>query len=380
MPSFSSIVAQIGNDIASGIESIITKIYNDLKADGLICYASGSLIRTAQGDVPVESLQIGDELVTSSGALRPIRWIGHRTVECSRYDQPRLYWPVRIAANAFGAGKPSRDLFVSPAHAVCVPVLDEVLVPASSLINGANVEQVEIESVTYWHVELDSHDVIIANNLPAESYLDVGNRGFFVESETVDMNASPDGVRHTTADFCRPFLTQGAVVDAVRSRLRDRALAAGWTIDEEPLGNVHVLADGVLIVPQTDGLTARFLVPADAKDVRLVSDTTVPATIVDSADQRILGVCLKNVSIDDGLTGKRDVRLDDETLGHGLYDVEFAGATATRWTNGHVRLPATLWDGCRGHFFLRVELAGSAVPRWVAPERAVEHVPLATCA
>ena len=363
MPSFSSIVMQIGNDIATGIENIIIKVYDDLKAD-FTCYASGTLIRTPRGDVAVETLRVGDEVVTSTGVVRPIRWLGHRKVDCARHPDPRQCWPVRIAAHAFADNKPSRDLFVSPAHAICV---SDVLIPASSLINGANVEQIETAEVTYWHVELDSHDVLLANGLPAESYIDMGNRAFFVESGSVDLRAVPDAVVRTTADFCRPFATEGAVVDTIRSDLRARALSAGWTIDATPLAHIHALADGVLIAPQTDGLVARFLIPADAKDVRLVSDTTVPANIVDSPDQRVLGVCLSSLSVDDGLSTKRKIRLDDGTLGHGFHEVEYSGETATRWTNGRARLPASLWDGCRGHFFLRVGLANGAVARWVAP-------------
>ncbi len=36
-------------------------------------------------------------------------------------------------------------------------------------------------SVTYWHVELDAHDILLAEGLPAESYLDWGDRPFFTE-------------------------------------------------------------------------------------------------------------------------------------------------------------------------------------------------------
>ena len=391
MPSFNSILQQIyseaelliseGKLALSQFETFVTQVYDEIT--GMTCYAEGTLIRTAQGDVPVEKLQVGDQLVTSTGAVRPIRWLGHRTVDCARHEQPRLCWPVKIAANAFGQSKPSQDLYVSPAHAICVSVLDEILVPASSLINGANVSQVEMGSVTYWHIELESHDVILANNLPAETYIDMGNRSFFVESGTVDLAATPDANLRTVEDFCRPFVTDGPAIDAIRARLRDRALAAGWSVDETPLGNVHVVADGTLISPETDGLTARFVVPADAKDVRIISDTTVPATIVDSADQRILGICLKKIAVDDGLSCQRELGLDDASLDRGFYDAELSGDVATRWTNGHVRLPATLWDGCRGHFFLRLELASNAVPRWVEPvaPAAVAKVPhLALCA
>ena len=45
-----------------------------------------------------------------------------------------------------------------------------------ALVNGTTITQVEVDEVTYWHVELDSHDVILAEGPPAESYLEMGNR------------------------------------------------------------------------------------------------------------------------------------------------------------------------------------------------------------
>ena len=67
-------------------------------------------------------------------------------------------------------------------HAICVDILGKVLIPAGVLIDGTSVRQLEVDVVTYWHVELDSHDILLAENLPCESYLDLGNRGFFKEA------------------------------------------------------------------------------------------------------------------------------------------------------------------------------------------------------
>ncbi len=80
---------------------------------------------------------------------------------------------------AFGDGLPIRDLILSPGHAVFV---DGVLVPVGPLVNGATIVQEEVESVRYFHVELDAHDVILAEGLPCESYLDDANRETFANS------------------------------------------------------------------------------------------------------------------------------------------------------------------------------------------------------
>ena len=191
-------------------------------SDTAPCFSSRTAIMTVRGAVAVEHLAVGDDILTASGATRTIRWIGHRKVDCRACRRELM--PIRIAAGAFGRGVPARDLYLSPGHAICVDVLGTVLIPASLLANGASIAQVEVDEVTYWHVELDSHDVILAENLPCESYLDMANRAFFVESGVVAVAALPDADRsvRTHADFCLPFVDGGALLDAVRERLAVR--------------------------------------------------------------------------------------------------------------------------------------------------------------
>ena len=62
-------------------------------------------------------------------------WIGSRTIDCNRHPKPATVWPVRVSAGAFGAGRPVRDLYLSPDHAVFV---NEVLVPVKLLIEGTS--------------------------------------------------------------------------------------------------------------------------------------------------------------------------------------------------------------------------------------------------
>ncbi len=188
-----------------------------------VCFASGTRIRTLRGDVAVEALAVGDLVITASGAPRSIRWLGHRTIDCRRHPRPAEVLPVRIAAHAFAPSKPARDLVVSPGHSLCVDALGEMLMPASALINGTTIAQIEVERVTYWHVELDAHEIVLAENLPAESYLEMGNRAFFAEAGTVALGAIPDAPVRTHADFCRPYLASGPLVEAVRGRLAARA-------------------------------------------------------------------------------------------------------------------------------------------------------------
>ncbi|WP_162240606.1 MULTISPECIES: Hint domain-containing protein [unclassified Methylobacterium] len=329
--------------------------------DYSVCFVSGTLIKTSRGNISVENLAIADLIVTSSGDLRPICWIGHRKVTCQGRSD---LLPVRIAAHAFGEGRPARDLYVSPAHAIAVDVLGEVLIPACRLINGTTVTQVDREEVTYWHVELDSHDILLAEGLPAETYLDCGNRRFFANADATDLAAAPDTRPEGPLPFCRPFHEAGPLVDLVRARLQDRAVTLGWRTVEETFAGMHLVADGKIFRPDVEGLTARFVLPADARDLHLVSETSVPAHVVPgSTDNRRLGLPLASLTIDDGLTGARTVALDDPRLGEGFHVVNHGA----RWTDGSAVLPADLWAGCKSFFFLRVTLAGPALARWIAP-------------
>ena len=83
---------------------------------------------------------------------------------------------MRIAAHAFAPGLPHRVLHLSPDHALW---LDGVLIPAHLLVNGASVARQAVDDITYWHIELARHDIILAEGLPAETYLDTGNRRAF---------------------------------------------------------------------------------------------------------------------------------------------------------------------------------------------------------
>ena len=329
-----------------------------------VCFAAGTLIRTARGEVAVEHLAIGDLAVTASGPHRPIRWIGSRLTHCRRHPRPLEVMPVRITANAFGENRPARDLVVSPGHSLCVDIVGEVLIPASSLINGTTIVQEDVDHVTYWHVELDGgHDIILAENTPAESYLAMGNRSFFAEGAVVALDASPDVPVVTHADFCRPFHAAGALVEVVRAQLAARATHLGWTLGENPVARLHLVVDGRRIEPNVCGLSARFLVPEGAETVWLASDTAVPAQVGRGEDQRMLGVCVGRIVIDDGF-GPQTVSADDPRLCTGFHDVEQG---PQRWTAGRARLPSDLWGTCSGDFFLRVDMAHAALPRWIEP-------------
>ena len=204
------------------------------------CFASGTRLLTVAGEVAVEALAVGDLLPTRlGGGLARVRWIGHREVDCRRHPRPWDVWPVRVSAGAFGPGAPLRDLWLSPDHAV---VVDDVLVPVRYLINGATIAQVARARVTYWHVELEAHDVVLAEGLPVETYLDTGNRAAFANAEgAVAMTAEfARGV--WAAEGCAPLATEGPAVEAARALLVERAEALGFVLTGE--AGVRLEVDG----------------------------------------------------------------------------------------------------------------------------------------
>ena len=134
------------------------------------CFTEGTRIATVAGDVAVEDLKVGDLVLTQSGAAVPVRWVG-RSVTSRVFADPVRLLPIEIKAGALGENLPSRDLSVSPGHAL---VLDGVLVQAGALVNGTSIVRDTLAPVvfTYFHVMLDRHDVIFAEGVPTESYLD----------------------------------------------------------------------------------------------------------------------------------------------------------------------------------------------------------------
>ncbi len=186
------------------------------------CFAAGSRIATPSGDIAVEDLRAGDVVLSQFGGSVAVRWIGHRRIDCARHPEPAKVNPVRVRRGAFGEGMPACDLLLSPDHAV---YLDGALVPARCLVDGVLVVQEARRDITYYHVELPQHDVVVANGLACESYLDTGNRGAFANAGGV-VQTHPDFARRVwEAEACAPQITHGPRLGAIRARLARRSAA-----------------------------------------------------------------------------------------------------------------------------------------------------------
>ncbi|MBR0648960.1 hypothetical protein GXW78_04750 [Roseomonas terrae] len=193
------------------------------------CFAEGTTIMTVRGEVPVEALRIGDLVVASRGgrnAFMPVTWLGHSRLNLAAHPRRAAVAPIRIRAGALGDGIPARDLRVSPDHAL---LIDGRLVAARLLADSDGIAQERHTlRVTYWHVELAEHAVLIANGAPAESYLDDGNRQNFDNAAVVALIkdfAPRDGNYAQRA--CAPVLTDGPALDRIRAGIAGRRPAAG---------------------------------------------------------------------------------------------------------------------------------------------------------
>jgi hypothetical protein len=140
------------------------------EGDFIVCFLAGTAISTPCGARSIEDLKIGDLVSTADGGTAPVRWVGRRTVSAV-FTDPLSGFPIHLSPGSLGEGVPARDLFVSPDHALLV---GGVLVHAGALVNGATIIRAAApgERFTYYHVELDSHALILAEGVPAETFVD----------------------------------------------------------------------------------------------------------------------------------------------------------------------------------------------------------------
>ncbi|HUB11908.1 MAG TPA: Hint domain-containing protein [Acetobacteraceae bacterium] len=336
------------------------------------CFATGTFILTDRGEIAVEHLTAGDHVTTMSGASRPVRWIGHRRIDCSRHPDPRQVWPVRVAAGAFGETLPRRDLWLSPDHAV---YMQGGLIPIKLLVNGSTIRQIRMNAVTYYHVELSGHDILLAEGLPAESYLDTGNR-FMFENGGASLLLHPyletanDQARRV-AESCVPLVCDAERVEPLWHSLAARAEKLGFpprvvAVTDDPMLCIRIGGRDFRPVHHLAN-RYQFVLARSRGDARLVSRSAVPSDIRPwIADDRKLGVAIRRIIVWRGAECS-ELALDDPQLGEGWWAVERDDATMWRWTDGNAALPI---EGDR----LMVEIVlGGTVPYAVT-----EHCPEAT--
>ncbi len=144
-----------------------------------ICFAAGTMIATPAGERSVEALQIGEMVTAADGRAVPVTFVGRQSVH-KIFTPAEKFVPVRVRAGALGGGLPHSDLVLTADHAL---ILDGLAVNAGALVNGTSIAWEPISAlpdcVTYYHVETEAHDVILANGAAAETYVDYVQRRAF---------------------------------------------------------------------------------------------------------------------------------------------------------------------------------------------------------
>ncbi|WP_193088744.1 Hint domain-containing protein [Advenella sp. FME57] len=310
------------------------------------CYLKGTHIATPEGEVKVETLKAGDKVLTASGNVGTVKWLGFRKLNRNRLPDSHALRasPVHIMKGAFADNVPHRDLTVSPGHRFN---FDGALVPALSLVNGKTIVQdFDIKKFEYFHVELEEFDMLLAEGAAAESYLDVGDyRNSFENAETVaahpDFGPAPERV--VLPGYVQKITPE--IIESVRRELFKRAQAlTGATRTSK--ANLRIEVDGVaiaLLTPCAKLGVYRFELPAGLQsDIRVLSNSSVvrDTSLRSRRDTRVIGVGLTDISLTvDGV--RHSIDINDESL-TGLNAAQDVYGTNMRWTTGKAVIPASL--------------------------------------
>lgn len=334
---------------------------NGLVTIAPVCYLRGTRILTQAGEIAVETLRLGDLVTTVSGGHRPLRWIGTGRTLVTQRNRDRAT-PVVVRRHALAEGVPKRDLYITRGHSL---YLDGVLIPVEELINHRSIAWVETARVVeYYHLEFDSHDVVLAEGAAAESYRDDGNSPLFLNAAT--RRAMPP------MEPFAPVLHDHPTVKRVWRRLSERAGQLDLALTDDP--DLHLRADGKRLDAEAIGARVwRFRLPGPVQDLRIVSRSAIPSKLGIEQDQRRLGVALRRIVVTQtgmNQTGMNqtdmnfEVGWDEPSLGDGFHGPE--PAEQHRWTNGDAGLPRALLPTLRAG--TQVDLHVNGLVRYPASE------------
>ncbi|WP_232091994.1 Hint domain-containing protein [Acetobacter aceti] len=311
------------------------------------CFLAGSMISTPDGDVAVEDIKLGDEVIafdwkSGQNIVRPIVWTGKTHVNVRHgVSDDMSGFPIRVLKDAIADGVPYKDMLITAEHSL---FFDGKFVPARMLVNGRSIFfDKSITSYDYYHVETEQHSVITADGMLTESYLDTGNRHTFRQEGNVvaftpsrnltwDDAAAPLGV---SREFAEPLFRQAEA----------RAQAAGLAQKEPAVEltdevNLHLVTDTGAVIRQAREHNGRvmFMIPTGVKNVRIVSNASRPSDVIGPFvdDRRYFGVAVGEITMfEAGRNHSVTAHLTEKELA-GWNTLEWED---TRWTSGDALLP-----------------------------------------
>ncbi|RUT27506.1 hypothetical protein C0V97_00860 [Asaia sp. W19] len=327
------------------------------------CYLAGTMIRTPDGEVAVETIESGDSVLvhnvtTGEQAAMRVVWVGSRTVTVlPKVVDDESGAPIRIRKDAFDIGSPSEDLLVTAEHCV---LLDRAFIPARMLVNGRSIfYDRSFHRFPVYHIETEKHSVLIANDVLSESFLNTGNHAVFRRVGRVVPARAPQVVNWDEA--AAPLCVAREFVEPIYRSILARAKSVGFA-PQAPLLTLNQDADlrletdgGEVIRPaRMVGSRAIFRIPPRVENVRIVSNASRPCDVVGPFvdDRRKLGVLVGDVTIYDR-SSKSEItaHLSDDTLmGWCAVDAE-----DRRWTSGNAQLSLQPYDAS-GVAILAIEI------------------------
>ena len=309
---------------------------------GTLCFLVGTRIATLTCEARVEELAVGDMVRTIGGKVNRIAWIGVGRTVAAR-GRRNAATPVIVRKGALADNVPHSDLRITKGHALYI---DNVLIPVECLVNHRSIMWDDhAQEVELYHIELETHDVMLANGAPAESYRDDGNRWLFQNAH--------DGWDLSPKEPCAPVLTGGPIVDKVWRRLLERAgPRPGIPLTDDP--DLHLLVDGRRIEADHRSELRHVFHLADRPSmVRVVSRASVPQELGLVRDPRSLGVAVRRIVLTQGMR-TLTVGAEDERLAEGFH--RFEEDNCIRWTNGDASVPGALFEELAGALELTLDL------------------------
>ncbi|NVN45076.1 Hint domain-containing protein [Asaia siamensis] len=315
-----------------------------IEALASVCFLAGSMIRTPEGDKPVETLESGDSVVVNANGeqeIRKIIWVGSRNKKVNPdYSDDESGYPVRIRKHSLGSGNPYQDLLVTSEHCIFI---EGKFIPARMLVNGINiVYDRTITEYRYYHLETAEHSVIYANGAETESYLDTGNRIAFTSasaSGATPLRGSLDWSRSAA-----PLCVDREFVEAVFMACKQRsAMMMPACHDEEPITtadrNIRLVTEDQSILLPRRVLPDKvvFFLPPDIRTLKLQSNMSRPCDVIGPFvdDRRSLGVLVGKITLFEAdKTSEVHTHLkDNQSTGwHSLERQDM------RWTDGNALL------------------------------------------
>jgi hypothetical protein len=285
----------------------------------------------AAAETAVEELAADAAVLTVGGELaaRPVRRVTQRRVDHGSQPDRALTTPVRVRAEALGPETPRRDLLLPPEALLLLRDLpgsdgSPVLVQVGALVNGTTIVHAPPAAALNWcALELDAHDVVLAENLPVA---------------TVRPDSAETPGRRTRP--CARLLLPGAELVALRARLagaaaqlplREAGVAETEIVDDETQV-LRLFADGGEIAPEVEPSEGDywFVLPEGTGAVRLISPQRAsPAP----RDTRRLGVAVMRLALEGAA-----LDLEGPELGRGFHPAEGNEQTRWRWTDGRAWL------------------------------------------